>query len=176
MPSAILSLRVTRNGIVGGGGLVVITSPVRVLGRQQVATLGVRGKYSLSRRPSRAGNILRVLLFGVRWAHTLDRSLAGRRAHKAASGGPGQSIVAMKPTTLSSCSFFTMRASSALGIPVTATRTLYKPPAVGPLAIDNLLLSRNFVTSSVEACGAKRMRAKVPASGAVAGADAVWYP
>ena len=60
----------------------------------------------------------------------------------------------MKPTALSSCSFFTMRASSAFGIPVTATRTLYKPPAVGPLAIDSLLVSRNLVTSSAEACGA----------------------
>jgi hypothetical protein len=29
MPSAILSLRVTRSGIVGGGGLAVITYPAR---------------------------------------------------------------------------------------------------------------------------------------------------
>src|SRR5450830_328232 len=34
------------------------------------------------------------------------------------------SVVAMKPTTLSCCSFLTMLASSAFGSPVTATRTL----------------------------------------------------
>src|SRR5262245_16144359 len=63
MPSAILSLRVTRNGIVGGGGLVVIMSPARAAWHtQQVAILEVRGKYSLSRRPSGAGNILPALL------------------------------------------------------------------------------------------------------------------
>ena len=66
------------------------------------------------------------------------------RAHKTASDDRGQSVVAMKPTTLSSCSFFTMRASSAFGIPVTATRTLYKPPAVGPLATDSLLDLEKF--------------------------------
>ncbi len=48
------------------------------------------------------------------------------RAHGEVSGAvySSHSVVAMKPTTLSSCSFLTMRASSAFGSPVTATRTL----------------------------------------------------
>src|SRR6188474_1617924 len=158
MPSAISSLRVTRNGIVGGGGLVVIMAPIRTLAPTSGDFRRPR-QGTLPMPSSCAGNILlgSRIPFGAQASNDRD-----------------QSVVAMKSTTLSSCSFFTMRASSAFGIPVTATRTLYKPPAVGPLAIDNLLVSRNLVTSSAEACGANLMSAKVPASGAVVGADAVW--
>jgi hypothetical protein len=65
MPSAILSLRVTRSGIVGGGGLAVITYPARVAETQQVATLDVRDTIA---RPPSCGKYIAVsrTLFSAR--------------------------------------------------------------------------------------------------------------